>query len=75
MSATLTVRQNDALTFIRTYQAETGYGPTYDEIAKGLGITAKSGVHRLIHGLVDRGALRKGKYRNRHYDIIRRRSA
>lgn len=56
---TLTKRQKDAYDFIKSYANEAGFGPSYEEIATGLGLASKSGVHRLVYGLVDRGMLIK----------------
>lgn len=53
----MTRRQNEVLAFINKYCLEYGYSPSYQEIADALGICSKSGVKRLIDGLVDRGRL------------------
>lgn len=51
----LTQRQHDVLVFVRGFIAERGHSPSYSEIADFLGLRSKSGVHRLIEGLVERG--------------------
>lgn len=52
----LTRCQKEALEFIREYCAEHGgVAPSYDEIMSGLGIHSKSGVHRLVTALEQRG--------------------
>jgi len=56
---TLTKRQKDAYDFITSYTRTNGYGPSYEEISTGLGLASKSGVNRLVYGLVDRGFLIK----------------
>lgn len=53
----LTQRQHDALVFVRRFIAERGHSPSYSEIADFLGLRSKSGVHRLIEGLVERGRI------------------
>lgn len=53
----LTECQSAALTFINEFQASKGFAPSYREIAKGCGVSSLSGVHRLVHGLISRGAL------------------
>jgi len=53
----LTQKQKDALDFITGYIGEFGKGPSFDEIKDGLGIRSKSGVHRLVSALVERGYL------------------
>jgi SOS-response transcriptional repressor LexA len=55
----LTGRQRDALEFIRGYHAENGITPTFEEICVGLGLGSKSGVHRLITGLEERGVIER----------------
>lgn len=57
MTTGLTPQQDRALGFIRGYIAETGLSPSYSDICKGLGISSKSGVHRLVHGLAKRGLI------------------
>lgn len=55
--AGLTTQQAAALDFIERYQAEHNCGPSFDEIKDALGLASKSGVHRLVHALIERGAL------------------
>jgi len=51
----LTPRQHECLSFISEYTKSAGFSPSYDEIKAALGLASKSGVHRLIHGLKQRG--------------------
>ena len=53
----VTRRQNAVLEFVGKYCAEHGHSPSYQEIADAVGIASKSGVKRLIDGLVERGRL------------------
>lgn len=56
--AGITPKQRELLDFIVRYQREhRGVSPSFDEMARALGLASKSGVHRLIEGLVERGAL------------------
>jgi repressor LexA len=55
--AGLTHQQLATLDFIEKYQAEHRVAPSYDEIKDALGLASKSGVHRLVHGLKERGAI------------------
>jgi hypothetical protein len=61
----LTKQQARALQFISGFVQEFGWSPSYQELANELGLASKSGVHRIIHGLVDRGylALEAGSHR------------
>lgn len=53
----ITRQQAATLEFIRDYQARYGASPSYDDIKKAMGFRSKSSVHRLVHGLADRGAI------------------
>ena len=53
----ITRQQAATLKFIRDYQARYGASPSYDDIKKAMGFRSKSSVHRLVHGLADRGAI------------------
>lgn len=58
--AGLTPKQRALLDFIARYQRERrGVSPSFDEMARALGLASKSGVHRLVEGLVARGALER----------------
>lgn len=57
MSVGLTKRQAQALAFIRSYIEANGYSPTYRDIQTALALRSKSGVHRLVHRLAERGAI------------------
>ena len=57
----LTKRMQDCHRFIVEYQRlHDGAGPSYREIAAGIGLKSTSSVHRLIDCLVDRGYVRRG---------------
>jgi repressor LexA len=70
MTHGLTPRQNEALTFIAGYVAARGYSPTLDEIAAHLGLAAKSGAHRIVCALIERGALTMLPNRARSIQIV-----
>lgn len=53
----ITPKQARVLAFIRDYVAKHGCAPSYQEIGDAVGLVSKSGVHRLVHGLVGRGHL------------------
>ena len=55
----LTARQEKCLEFIRARVAVTGVGPSYEEIMADQGLRSKSGVHRIIVGLAQRGCIRR----------------
>lgn len=66
----LTPRQSDALSFIRSHQAEKGVSPTFDEIAAGMGLASKSRAYELVKGLERRGAVRTRPGMVRTIEII-----
>lgn len=69
----LTEQQTDLLTFIKRYMRQRrGVAPTYQEMAAAVGQRSKSGVHRLILGLEERGAIRRLPGKARAIEIIRR---
>ena len=51
----LTERQLAALTFIDGYIRTRAIAPTFAEVCEALGLKSKSGVHRLLQGLQERG--------------------
>ena len=66
----LTSKQMKCLTFIMDYIDEKLVAPSYDEIKDGLGLASKSGVHRLVQGLVDRGWVKRHPNMARSITII-----
>lgn len=57
MSYATTRRQKDCYDFIAARIAETGISPSFDEMADALGLRSKSGIHRIITALVERGKI------------------
>ena len=52
-----TKQQHAMLNFIQNYSQQTGYSPSYEEMGKALNLRSKSGVWRLINGLLQRGLI------------------
>lgn len=65
----LTARQRDLLDFIRSYQAEKGITPSFVEMRDALGLASKSGVHRLVDALEERGCLTRLPNRARAIEL------
>lgn len=60
MSYPLTSRGDELLAFIAGFLMEHGgIAPTYDEMKDALGLKSKSGVHRMLGQLEERGAIRR----------------
>jgi len=53
----LTAKQAECLTAIERHIANTGTAPSYEELGRTLGQRSKSGVHRLILALEERGSI------------------
>lgn len=71
-SAGLTEIQSDTLEFVTSFQDRHRYAPSYDEIAKAVGLASKSGAHRVIHQLVERGVISLLPHRARSLNIVGR---
>jgi DNA-binding MarR family transcriptional regulator len=67
----LTRRQADALRFIEKYQSDHGFAPSYAEICKALGLESKSGIHRIVSALEDRGYVARLPGRVRTIKVLR----
>ncbi len=66
-----TQQQLRTLRFMSRHLREQGVAPTFDEIRTHLGLASKSGVHRLLTGLEERGAIRRRYSRTRGIEICR----
>lgn len=67
----LTSQQYKLLLFINDYLQKTGFSPSFDEMKIALGLRSKSGIHRLISGLEERGFLKRRHHRARALEVIR----
>jgi len=67
----LTPKQYELLQFIYQRVKERGIPPSYDEMKDALGLRSKSGIHRLITALEERGFIRRLPHRARAIEIVR----
>ncbi|RMF74853.1 MAG: transcriptional repressor LexA [Alphaproteobacteria bacterium] len=67
----LTRKQHDLLRFIHERLEETGVAPSFDEMKEALGLKSKSGVHRLVTALEERGFVRRLPHRARALEVLR----
>ncbi|MBS7789453.1 transcriptional repressor LexA [Roseococcus sp. SDR] len=67
----LTRKQHELLMFIHHHLETTGFSPSFDEMKDGLDLRSKSGVHRLITALEERGFLRRRAHRARALEVVR----
>ena len=67
----LTKKQNELLIYIHQNLRETGVAPSYEEMKEALDLRSKSGIHRLINALEERGFIRRLAHRARAIEIIK----
>ena len=67
----LTKKQKDLLMFIHTRVQETGVSPSFEEMKEALDLKSKSGIHRLITALEERGFIRRLAHRARALEILK----
>ncbi len=67
----LTRKQYELLMFIHERVKETGVPPSFDEMKEALDLRSKSGIHRLITALEERGFIRRLPNRARALEVIR----
>jgi repressor LexA len=67
----LTQKQRDLLILIHNRMSAGQIAPSFDEMRDQLGLKSKSGIHRLITGLVERGYLQRLPHRARALEVVK----
>lgn len=67
----LTRKQHELVCFIHDRLAETGVSPSFEEMKDALDLKSKSGVHRLISALEERGFIRRLPNRARALEVVK----
>jgi repressor LexA len=67
----LTRKQHELLMFIDRHLRETGFSPSFEEMKEALRLKSKSGIHRLITALEERGFLKRRAHRARALEVMR----
>ena len=67
----LTRKQYELLLFIHRHLGEHGVSPSFDEMKEALSLRSKSGIHRLITGLEERGFIRRLPHHARALEVVR----
>ncbi len=67
----LTRKQHELLMFIHERIKETGVSPSFDEMKEALDLASKSGIHRLITALEERGFIRRLAHRARALEVTK----
>jgi repressor LexA len=70
-SRMLTRKQHELLIFIDRHLKDTGFSPSFEEMKEALQLKSKSGIHRLISALEERGFLRRRHHRARALEVVR----
>ncbi len=67
----LTKKQHELLMYIHRHLERTGVSPSFDEMKDALDLKSKSGIHRLITGLEERGFIRRLAHRARALEVVK----
>src|SRR5690242_8314894 len=67
----LTRKQYELLVFINRRLSDGGVSPSFEEMKEALGLKSKSGIHRLISGLEERGFIRRLPHRARALEVVK----
>jgi repressor LexA len=67
----LTRKQHELLRFIQVRLEDTGISPSFEEMKEALDLKSKSGVHRLISALEERGFIRRLPNRARALEVLK----
>jgi repressor LexA len=70
-SVMLTRKQQELLLFINQRLSQGGVSPSFEEMKEALDLKSKSGIHRLISGLEERGFIRRLPHRARALEVVR----
>ena len=66
----MTRKQSELLKYIKTYIQENEFSPSYDEMRNAINLKSKSGIHRLVHGLVKHNKLKIVRYSARSVELV-----
>lgn len=67
----LTRKQYELLVFIDRHLKQTGFSPSFEEMKEALDLKSKSGIHRLVSALEERGYIARRHHRARALDVLR----
>ncbi|MBX3454979.1 transcriptional repressor LexA [Ferrovibrio sp.] len=67
----LTRKQHDLLMYIHEKLETSGVSPSFEEMKEAMKLKSKSGIHRLVTGLEERGFLRRLAHRARALEVLR----
>jgi len=67
----LTRKQHELLLYINRRLSDSGISPSFEEMKEALSLKSKSGIHRLISGLEERGFIRRLPHRARALEVVK----
>ena len=67
----LTKKQHELLLFLEERISQSGVTPSFEEMKNKVGLKSKSGIHRLISALEDRGFIKKLPFKARAIEILK----
>ena len=67
----LTKKQKEILNYIQKFQSKNGVTPSYEEMKTALNLKSKSGIHRLILALEERGFVKRLAHKARALEVIK----
>lgn len=67
----ITKKQHDLISYLNSYIKKNGISPSFEEMKNALNLHSKSGIHRLINSLEERGFIRRLTKRARAIEIVR----
>ena len=67
----LTKKQHELLLFLQERISQTGVTPSFEEMKNRVGLKSKSGIHRLVSALEDRGFIKKLPFKARAIEILK----
>ena len=67
----LTKKQKELLSYIQNFQNKSGVTPSYEEMKSALSLKSKSGIHRLVIALEERGFVKRLAHKARALEVIK----
>ena len=67
----LTKKQKELLNYIQSFQSKSGVTPSYEEMKAALNLKSKSGIHRLVIALEERGFVKRLAHKARALEVIK----
>ena len=66
----MTRKQAELRTYIEKYINKNGYSPSFEEMMTGVNLKSKSGIHRLVEGLVKQGKIKRVKFTRGSVEVV-----